>query len=73
VDEPTRRTYLLRLEQAQSVRELREIADELRALHADDPDAERLRDQCFTSATDLIAVGRRYRRPDDPRPLFGYS
>jgi hypothetical protein len=54
----TYREYLRRAEDAESVRELHQIAHEVQALYRNDPDAEAVDRACWMHAERLIARGR---------------
>jgi hypothetical protein len=54
----TYRDYLRRAEDAESVRELHRIANEVQTLYRNDPDAEAVDRACWMHAERLIARGR---------------
>jgi len=57
------RDYLRRAENAESVRELHQIAHEMQTLYQDDPDADAVDRACWMHAERLIARGRQRPQP----------
>ena len=62
MDQQTYVAYITRAQQAESVRELHEIATEVRQAHPHDPDAARVADLCQMYAIDRLEQLRHGRR-----------